>query len=209
MAGGDVLSTREGKARLPLLSVEDMSPEQRAVYEKVVGGRRGKMIGPLRAALHSPDLAPLWAKFGEFLRYNTVLPDQASELAILTCGRRWSSHVEWWAHANAALDAGLSPTIIDAIAACQPPIFDEQSLLDVYEFARVLQQQGRVPLSLHDQIKVRWGARGVVELTALIGYYNLVAMTLNAHEIPLPDDVEPVFEDGEGLIDLPAGKLVE
>ena len=29
---------------------------------------------------------------------------------------------------------------------------------------------------------------GMVELTALIGYYSMVALTLNAHEIPLPPD---------------------
>ena len=41
----------------------------------------------------------------------------------------------------------------------------------------------------------RFGAVGVVELTALIGYYTMVAMTLNAHEIPLPDGATPVFSD--------------
>jgi len=30
-----------------------------------------------------------------------------------------------------------------------------------------------------------------VELTALVGYYSMVAMTLNAHEIPLPAGAEP------------------
>jgi 4-carboxymuconolactone decarboxylase len=33
----------------------------------------------------------------------------------------------------------------------------------------------------------------VVELTALIGYYTMVAMTLNSHEIPLPDGVVADF----------------
>ena len=32
----------------------------------------------------------------------------------------------------------------------------------------------------------RWRAVGVVELTALIGYYTMVAMTLNCHDIPCP-----------------------
>jgi 4-carboxymuconolactone decarboxylase len=35
---------------------------------------------------------------------------------------------------------------------------------------------------------------GVVELTALIGYYTMVAMTLNAHEIPLPAGASRPFE---------------
>jgi 4-carboxymuconolactone decarboxylase len=37
----------------------------------------------------------------------------------------------------------------------------------------------------------RWGNVGVVELGAVIGYYTLVSMTLNVHQIPLPDDVFP------------------
>jgi hypothetical protein len=41
-----------------------------------------------------------------------------------------------------------------------------------------------------------------VELTAIIGYYTMVSMTLNAHEIPLPDGAEaplaPVELRGDG-----------
>ena len=35
----------------------------------------------------------------------------------------------------------------------------------------------------------------MVELTALIGYYTMVAMTLNAHEIPLPDGAKPPLRE--------------
>ena len=37
------------------------------------------------------------------------------------------------------------------------------------------------------------GVTGVVELTALVGYYTMVAMTLTNHEIPLPEGAEPPF----------------
>ena len=42
----------------------------------------------------------------------------------------------------------------------------------------------------------RWHASArapLVELTALVGYYTMVAMTLNCHEIPLPEGVTPAF----------------
>jgi 4-carboxymuconolactone decarboxylase len=39
----------------------------------------------------------------------------------------------------------------------------------------------------------RLGERRLVELVALVGYYTMVAMTLNAHEIPLPEGVAPAF----------------
>ena len=37
--------------------------------------------------------------------------------------------------------------------------------------------------------------RGVVELVAIVGYYSLVAMTLNAFDVPLPEGVEAPFPD--------------
>ena len=58
---------------------------------------------------------------------------------------------------------------------------------EIYEFARQLQMTGRVTLPAYRAVEARWGVRGVVELTAVIGYYTMVSMTLNAHEIPLPD----------------------
>jgi len=54
----------------------------------------------------------------------------------------------------------------------------------------------------------RWQALGVVELTALIGYYTMVSMTLNAHEIPLPEGQKPPLAPlGEGLSHLEPGRL--
>ena len=73
--------------RLSFPSPETMSAEQRRVHDKVVSGRRGKIVGPLRAALHSPELADRWQALGEFLRYNTTLSPRLSELTILVAGR--------------------------------------------------------------------------------------------------------------------------
>jgi 4-carboxymuconolactone decarboxylase len=49
----------------------------------------------------------------------------------------------------------------------------------------------------------------VVELTALVGYYTMVSMTLNAHEIPMPGDAAPPLDIrvGQGLTLLPAARL--
>jgi hypothetical protein len=83
--------------------------------------------------------------------------------------------------------AGLKQAIVDAIAALESPDFDDDAEFEVYEFTRALQQTGRVPADTYDAVLRRWGARGVVELTAVIGYYTMVAQTLNAHQLPLPE----------------------
>ncbi|SHJ86943.1 4-carboxymuconolactone decarboxylase [Roseomonas rosea] len=196
-------------ARISLPSPEEMSPEQRRVHDQVVAGPRGQVIGPLRAVIHSPDLAARWSSLGEILRFGTCLPRRLNELAIIVTGRRWSSQVEWWVHARAAAEAGIPQVAIDAIQRGESPAFEEADDALVYEFARALQTSGQVPPGLYGEVLGRWGERGVVELTAVIGYYTMVSMTLNAHEIPLPDGVAPVLQAPEaGLAPLPPARNV-
>lgn len=191
--------------RIPLPSSRDELDEaQRAVWDKVVAGPRGTIIGPLRAAIHNAELAACWSAMGEALRFNTSLPKRLSELAICVTGRRWSSQVEWWVHARVAAEAGIAPAILDAIREGRPPTFADATEALVYDFARALQHDGRVPDATYRAAVEAFGVKGVVELTALIGYYTMVSMTLNAHGVPLPDgEREPLEPPAAGLFALP------
>jgi 4-carboxymuconolactone decarboxylase len=179
--------------RIPFPDEGDLSPEQMRVIEKIVAGPRGILVGPLRAALHRPDLADAWQHFGAMLRYDTSLPPRLSELAIIVTARRWNSQLEWHVHAAAALKAGLPAPVVDAILAGEAPGFADETEAEIYEFTRELQLTGQVADATYERVKDRWGALGVVELTTLIGYYTLVSMTLNAHHIPLPAGAAPAL----------------
>ena len=152
-----------------------MTPEQRRVYESIVSGPRGTIIGPLRAALHSPELADRWQHLGALLRYNTTLPARFSELAILVTARRWNSQIEWYVHAQAASKAGISDAIIEAVRTAKAPVFSDPDEAAVYEFSRELQESGQVSDNIYCKILERFDTVGVVELTALIGYYTMVS----------------------------------
>ncbi|WP_249148206.1 carboxymuconolactone decarboxylase family protein [Bradyrhizobium sp. AUGA SZCCT0177] len=196
-------------ARIPLPTPDEMSADQRRVYDAAVSGPRGQLIGPLRAVIHSPELAARWSSLGEYLRYQTCLPPLLKELAILVTGRRWTSQIEWWVHARAAGEAGLAAAAIEAIRVGKAPQFETRDETVVYEFARQLQQQGEPDVTTYREVEQRWGVRGVVELTALVGYYTMVSMTLNSHEIPLPDGVEPPLKQlGNGELTLLPPALV-
>ena len=193
--------------RIPLPSRNEMDAEQQAVHDAVVSGPRGVVIGPLRAAIHSPELARRWSSLGEILRFGTILPKRLTELAILVTGRRWTSQIEYLVHAKAAAAAGIPAQAIEAIRHAHPPTLATEDA-EIYEFARHLQQTGQVPLPAYRAVETRWGPRGVVELTAVIGYYTMVSMTLNAHEIPVPDgEHDPLAPIGPGLVDLPQAVL--
>ncbi|MGE8666956.1 MAG: carboxymuconolactone decarboxylase family protein [Achromobacter mucicolens] len=181
-------------SRIPLPTPDTMTDDQKRVYEKIVSGPRGRLVGPLRAALHSPELAERWQALGALLRFGTSLAPRVSELAIVVTARRWNSQIEWHIHAQAARAAGISDAVLDAIQAREKPVFDNADDAVVYEFARQIQETGQVDPDLYAQAVARWDAVGVVELTAVIGYYTMVSMTLNAHEIPMPDDAPPPLD---------------
>lgn len=184
-----------GDGRLPiritLPSPDEMSGEQREVYDKVINGPRGSFVGPLRAVIHSPELADRWQLLGEYVRYRTVLPEELKELAILVSARRWNSQLEWTIHRGIGEKAGLPLAVLEALRRNEQPVFDDPAQVEIHEYARELQMHGRVGDGAYLAIKERWGERGVVELTAIIGYYTMVAMMLNAHRVPLPDGAEP------------------
>ena len=179
--------------RITLPTPEQMDADQRRVYDRIVSGRRGKIQGPLRAALHSAELADRWQALGELLRYNTTLPPRLSELAILMTGRACQSPFEWYAHRIEAEKAGIEPQVIEAILAEQWPQGLSTDDEIVLRFANELNRFKSVSDATYAQALARFGERTVVELTALVGYYTMVAMTLNAHEIPLPEGVAPAF----------------
>jgi 4-carboxymuconolactone decarboxylase len=177
--------------RIPLPSPEELNPEQRRVYDAVVAGPRGRVQGPLRAAIHNPELAEKWQQFGELLRYRTSLPPRLSELAILVTARHWNCQFEWYAHEPHAVKGGLAAAVIDAIRHGRRPTFAKADELAVYDYSVELHEQHAVSDATYKRALEQFGTLGVVELTALLGYYSMVAMSLNAHEMLPPPEVPP------------------
>jgi 4-carboxymuconolactone decarboxylase len=176
-------------------SREGLSSEQSAVYDAIVSGPRGKIQGPLMAALHNPDLADKWQKLGASLRYGTSLPLRLSELVILVTARAWSCQLEWHLHEQYARAAGLEQAIIDAVKAGDMSGVDDQAVIEAHDFCEELLRARRVSEPVYQRALARFGEVGVVEMTALSGYYTMVALTLNAHEFPLPEGVPAPFAE--------------
>jgi 4-carboxymuconolactone decarboxylase len=181
--------------RTPVLKPDDMNPEQRAIYDAIFASRGTWLNGPFAPMLHQPQIADPMQKLGAFVRYHTSLEPALTELAILLVARRHDCQFEWYQHYPIALKAGVPTDVAEAIRQghnVKPS--DERSAI-VYDFTQSLLERNRIPDAEYDAAKAAFGVVGVVELTALIGYYSVIAMTLNAHEVPLPAGAERPLPD--------------
>lgn len=178
--------------RLVLPTLEDMKPEQRAVYAQTVAGRRGSVPANVMVWLRSPDLAARAQKLGELIRFDTTLKPRVSELAILIVARRWQTQYEWAVHATEARKAGLDDGTVQAIRTGTTPVFGEPTERVVYDFVSALVADGRVNDELYRTTVGELGERAVVELVTLVGYYTMVSFTLNVFDIPAPGGARPL-----------------
>ena len=181
--------------RIPDLVLEKLSAEQRRAYDAIVAGPRGRVVGPLRVWLESPQLADHAQALGAFCRFGTSLPPRLSELAIITTGAFWRASFEWHAHAPMAIKAGIDPAAVEAIRTGKTPQFSRADEAAVHAFARELIETRRVSEQTYARALDVLGLQGVVELVGTLGYYSLVSLTLNAFEVPVPAGAADPFAD--------------
>lgn len=188
-------SIRQGYSmpRLPDLALEFMSAEQRKVHDAIVSGPRGKVEGPLRIWLRSPDLAERAQALGAFCRYHSSLASRLSELAILVVGAHWRAGFEWAVHAPIAIEAGIDPTLVEVIRTGGNPEFEHDDERAVFAFSRELVQDRKVSDETYRMATDALGERGVVDLTGILGYYTLISMTIVGFQVPLPEGAEEPF----------------
>ena len=175
--------------RFGSLPLEDMSPAQRTIASEIMSGprKRTQLTGPFEAMLCSPPVAEHAQRLGAHVRFESVIPAQLNEMAILMVARKWTAQFEWHAHRRLALLAGNDDTIVDAIAEGRRPALQPNTDVEaIYEFAEQLLATGGVTDEKFDAVARRWGKQGVIDLIAVVGYYTLVSFVLNVDRYPIP-----------------------
>lgn len=186
-------------SRISYITPENFTEAQQRLFESITGGKRGEgrapedllnseggMSGPFNPWLRTPILGEAAQRLGETARFESTLPPQLRELAILIVAAKWKAQYEWWAHEKIARREGLNEQIIENVKAETLPDCSNQTETVVYHFARELLDEHRVSDNLYAEAVELLGETGVVELVILLGYYTLVSMTLNVFEVPVP-----------------------
>jgi len=182
--GGGMRSYHGSSARVPLVaSKAGLSQEQLSVYDEIAGSRGGRVGGPFQVLLHSPETARRTAIAGAYMRFESALPADVRELAIVTAARANDCAYEWAAHSVLARQAGVPEQAIAAVlggsSLAELPAADAQ----VIEFVRDLLMTNRVAEDAFQSALRRFGVQGLVELAATAGYYGMLACVLNAFEV--------------------------
>ena len=187
----DPRSIRLQGDRFKPLSYDEMTPAQKTMLDHLVAGPRAGANGPFNVLLRSPEMGDLAQQFGAATRFNSSVPRKLNELAIIITARYWTSQYEWQAHHRAALQAGLSPAIADAIAQGKRPAGMQKDEDAVYTFCSELLNTKQVSDATFNAAKAAVGERGVVDLIGVMGWYHTVSMLLNTDRYPLPDGAQP------------------
>jgi 4-carboxymuconolactone decarboxylase len=175
--------------RFKPLTYAEMTAAQKKMFEGLISGERRGASGPFNVLLRSPEMGDLAQQFGASMRYHSSIPPKLNELAIIITARHWTSQYEWYAHRRAAQTAGLSQSIIDAVAAGTRPAAMAADEAAVYDFCTELLTTKQVSDATFSAARDRFGERGVVDLIGVTGYYQLVSMLLNVDRYPLPEGV--------------------
>jgi 4-carboxymuconolactone decarboxylase len=176
-------------ARLALITSKDQVPaKDQAVVDGIVKSR-GALHGPFTVFLHCPELAGRLAHLGAFVRFEGSLDKRVRVLAAMAVARELDAVYVWGAQTGGARTLGVPESTITAIREKHSrgiPAEDAQ----IVDFTRTLMRKHRVDDATVKALRARFGDEGFIELTGLIGYYSMLAMTVNACELEAAEGAE-------------------
>lgn len=193
------MSTSRNRKLLPA----ELDASQKALYDTIVGGPRsgqpgsaslideqGCLEGPFNGFLLQPSLGHALQAVGSTLRYETKLPDRFREIAILVVASRRSAEFESHVHEPIARALGITDNQLVGIRGGDYDVLDTDDAA-VARAAEEMLSSGDLSEATFEQVDALIGTAQVFELTAVVGYYDLLALQLRVLRVPLPGPRAP------------------
>ncbi|MFG1702813.1 carboxymuconolactone decarboxylase family protein [Nonomuraea sp. M3C6] len=174
-------------SRLRRTPPQDLTPQARALYEKITSGPRGQFMvdseggltGPFNAMLLSPPVGDPLQELGAAIRYRSSLTDRARELAILAVANHHDSAFERAAHEPIARDLGFTDDQLQALRTGAPLRLSDATETAILNVTRGLLTKG----DLDDEEYATLDKEQLFELTTLVGYYTTLALQLRVFRV--------------------------
>lgn len=176
------------------LSYAELNPTQKAMADTEIATGRKSFDGPTNINLRSPEMARASRPLNRYLRFEAPIEHKLKEIVILLTARFWGGQYVWYSHRTYAIEAGLSPTFIDAMAAGRRPAPMTADEAAVYDFFSELLATRQVSDATFKALADRLGERAIVELVALMGHYHGTTALFAIDRYPLPNGAKSEIE---------------
>jgi 4-carboxymuconolactone decarboxylase len=190
---------KEHIMRLPLIPPENLTPQQRSLYDEMRKGiasnfnafkverEDGALMGPWNPWLHEPEIGKAIWNLTLAMTANASLSDNVRQVVILVVGARFDAAYEMYAHIAVAEKEGMKPERLAALVADLKPsdLSKEENI--AFDLAFKLVRGGTLPEPLYRLAIDTFGQHGTNELIYLVGLYSLVSTTLNGFNVPVPE----------------------
>ena len=170
-------------ARVPLLD-DETNPELAELIGALRAGRRGTLINVYRLLLHSPALAESWFGHSNAVRWKTNLDGRLRELVIVRVASILGADYIVNQHIpELTTPERIAETELAALPHWRMATCFAESERAALAYADTMTRDIVVSDAVFDELKRHFNDRQIVELTVLIGSYNMNARVLTALEI--------------------------
>jgi 4-carboxymuconolactone decarboxylase len=167
---------------------ENDHPELAELIGKVRAGRRGTLINVYKLLLHTPALAASWLDLISTARFKTALDGRLREIVIIRVGYLNRTDYVVKQHVPVlSVPEGVSKQESDALADWRASNFFDARERAALAYADAMTRDIDVPDSVFDALRPHFSEQQIVELTVLIGIYNMHTRVFTALRI----DPEP------------------
>ena len=177
-------------ARLEPPKMEELTPEQKAIYA-AVSRSRPRVSGPFGVWLRTPAIADAANRLVNSVRDNGKLEKRQYELIVMTVASHWTASYAWAAHEETAKSVGLTAETIEAIRTKKKPSFSKPEDAMIHDAVKSLLENKKLNDDAYQGLLKQFGLEKTIEIVTIAGIYSMIATVLNGFEIPTPNDERP------------------
>jgi len=156
------------------------------LVDAILARRGGKLLNLDRALLWSEPLARAWNVFLGAIRREMAVDGRLREIAICVVARVTGAEYEfshhWPEYVKAGGNDAMRSKLADPETAARDSAFSDDERLAM-RYALAMTREVKVPAALFEEVKRRFPTTELVELTAAVATYNMVARFLVALEV--------------------------
>lgn len=175
-------------ARIPFVDV-DKRPDLAPLVEKLRGQRRGSLLNLYRILLHSPGLAESWLEHINAVRWKTSIDGRLREIVIIRVAYLTESAYAKKQHVpRLAVPEGVTVEECEALADWRKATTFSAREQAALAYADAITRDVTAPDDVVTELKKHFNSQEIVELTVMIGTYNMHSRVIRALDIDVEKD---------------------